>query len=293
MYEAGISRATAERVRADARPDRAARRATRATRSSAAAQGELYAFATLTGIYEANDPDADTWLGDLTPVRPVIRALSAEVQLLDAALLLADDAIAPLNDHMEASGRVLRYTWRSFLDPERLSDRTLDRTITGFRRLQVLYPSANITAANDIALRTGMLPILEGHRARWEAAASLVTVVALGPGARRDRDAGASSRSSPRAAAARRWRSPGRAARRGRRSSARSLVEGLLIALPAAAVAALRRDRARAAGRLADDRHRRRGRRRRDGRGRAGDGPAGRARARARRGTRRSGSWPA
>jgi putative ABC transport system permease protein len=213
-------------------------------------QGELYAFATLTGIYEANDPEADTWLGDMTPVRPVIRALSAEVQLLDAALLLADDAIAPLNDHMDATGRVLRYTWRSFLEPARLRDRTLDRTITGFRRLQVLYPSANITAANDVGVRTGMLPILEGHRARWEAASSLVTVVALGPVLVAVGTLGLIAvLAAPR--------------RRATMSLARSrgasgvqvlgpvLAEGLLIALPAGAVAALGAIALVPAGRLA------------------------------------------
>ncbi len=51
---------------------------------------EALAFATVTGIYEVLQPDADFWLDDPTLIHPVIRALSAEVQLLDAAFLLAD-----------------------------------------------------------------------------------------------------------------------------------------------------------------------------------------------------------
>ena len=224
VYEAGVSRATAERygltlgqtvpLTGDPGDPLIGRGA-----------GELYAFATLTGIYEANDPDADTWLGDLTPVRPVIRALSAEVQLLDAALLLADDTIAPLNDHMEATGRVLRYTWRSFLDPARLSDRTLDPTITGFRRLQVLYPSANITANNDVALGRACC---RSSRATGRAGRPRPRSSPSSRSGRRSSRSRrwASSPSSPHAAAARRWRWPVHAAPPGRRCSARSSRRG-------------------------------------------------------------------
>jgi putative ABC transport system permease protein len=142
---------------------------------------DLYAYARITGVYEVPDPDAEAWLDDPTPVRPVIRALSSEVQLLDAALLLADGAHGPLARNMADSGRPLQYAWRSFLDAGRITDRSLDGTIAAFRRLQVLYPSANVTAVDHVALRTGMLPLLEGHRARWDAAESIVAVVALGP----------------------------------------------------------------------------------------------------------------
>ncbi|HEY3333778.1 MAG TPA: FtsX-like permease family protein [Candidatus Limnocylindrales bacterium] len=139
------------------------------------------AFATVTGIYEVTRPDADFWLDDPTLIHPVIRALSAEVQLLDAAFLLADGTHDPLARATAASDRFLRYTWRSFLDTGRITDANLDRTITAFRQLQVQYPSANVTAGADTALRTGMLPILERHRARWDAAESIVSVIALGP----------------------------------------------------------------------------------------------------------------
>ena len=113
----------------------------------------------------------------------MIRALSAEVQLLDAALLLADDAIDPLNEPHggDRPGPALHVALRSST-PSGCATGPLDRTITGFRRLQVLYPSANITAANDIgaADRHAADPRgAIGHAGT--AASSLVTVVALGP----------------------------------------------------------------------------------------------------------------
>jgi hypothetical protein len=52
------------------------------------ADQDQYAFVTLTGIYEVVDPDADVWLDDPQLIHPVIRSLSAEVQLLDAALVV-------------------------------------------------------------------------------------------------------------------------------------------------------------------------------------------------------------
>ncbi len=49
---------------------------------------DVYAFARITGIYEVRDEAADFWLDDPLAIHPVIRALSSEVQLLDAALVV-------------------------------------------------------------------------------------------------------------------------------------------------------------------------------------------------------------
>jgi putative ABC transport system permease protein len=249
VFEAGISRAAAERfglkvddvvpLTGDAGDPLIGR-----------TQQPVYAFVRLTGTYDAVDPDADAWLGDMLPVQPVIRALSAEVQLLDAAVLLDPGSIGALNDYIGNSGRILRYTWRSFLDPDRLTDRALDRTITAFRQLQVEYPSANITASADVALRSGMLPILEAHRARWQAAASLLSVMALGPAL-----VAVGTLALIAVLAARRRRATMAFARS--RGAAGSqvvvpvVVEGLLIAVPAAVAATLLAIALVPAGRLA------------------------------------------
>ena len=182
---------------------------------------DLYAFATLTGSTRR-------------PIR-TIRHLArrhdcrsgrlsapcrAEVQLLDAALLLADDAIAPLNDHMEVTGRVPALHVALVPRPRRLSDRALDRTITAFRRLNVMYPSPEHhpgqrrRAAHRDAAAPRRVPGALGVRAvapRGHALGpALVAIATL-----------ALIASSPRAAGGPRWRSPGAAARPGRRCSGR------------------------------------------------------------------------
>ncbi len=63
------------------------------------------AFATITGIYDAVDPDEDWWMADPQLIHPVIRALSLEVQLLDAALLVDDATHEALTKYASPGGR--------------------------------------------------------------------------------------------------------------------------------------------------------------------------------------------
>ena len=199
---------------------------------------DVYAFARITGIYSVPDPGSDWWLDDRELIHPVIRALSAEIQLLDAALVIDERTHGPLAAYMDEIHRPIRYTWRSFLDTERITGRSVPPLITGFRQLKVAYPSANVTTGDDTALRTGLLAILEGHGARWTAAESILAVMALGPAL-----VAAATLALIAVLAARRRRAT-MALARSRGASPRqvlvpALAEGLLIALPAAGVAAL------------------------------------------------------
>jgi putative ABC transport system permease protein len=198
---------------------------------------DQYAFATITGIYEALDPGTDWWLNDPQLIHPVIRALSLEVQLLDAALLVDPGTHGALARYSSPGGQGLRYSFREFLDPERISDRTLAGLITDFHRLLVAYPSANVTPATDTALRTGMAAMLETHQARWAAAEGIIAVMALGPAL-----VGIATLGLIAVLAARR-RQATMALARSRGASGRqvvvpTIVEGLLIAVPGAIVAA-------------------------------------------------------
>ena len=142
---------------------------------------DVYAFARITGIYEVPDPMAEAWLDDPLPIHPVIRALSAEVQLLDAVLILDPGAHAALASSWRELDRPLRYSWRYFLDDESITARSVPGLVTAFRRLEVRYPTANVTAFADTAMRTGMLQILSGFEAAWAAAVSILAVTAVGP----------------------------------------------------------------------------------------------------------------
>ena len=143
---------------------------------------DVYAFARITGIYEVPDEASDFWLDDPLAIHPVIRALSSEVQLLDAALVVDPAAHG-------AADRVLRASWAGRCATRGATSSTTARSprapsrgsITAFRRLEVQYPSANVTAGGNTAMRTGMLAILEGFDAEWAAAESILAVMAVGP----------------------------------------------------------------------------------------------------------------
>lgn len=199
---------------------------------------DVYAFATVTGIYEVPEPDSDYWLDDPQLIHPVIRALSLEAQMLDAALLLADATHKELARFTSGVDWTLRYSWRYFVDPERIVAGALPSLVVDLRRLSVAYPSANVTAAFSTALRTGLLVVLEHHLARWVAAESLLAVVSLGPSL-----VAAATLALIAVLAARRRRSTMTLARSRGASAAQVLgpvlVEGLLLTVPVAAVATL------------------------------------------------------
>jgi putative ABC transport system permease protein len=142
---------------------------------------DVYAFARITGIYEVPDPASGYWLDDPLPIHYVIRALSSEVQLLDAVLIVDPGTHPELAADARSIGRDLRYTWRSFLDTDAVRARAVPGLVTAFRRLEVKYPSANITAGSDTAMRTSMLELLTGFEAAWASAVSILAVTAVGP----------------------------------------------------------------------------------------------------------------
>ncbi len=197
---------------------------------------DVYAFARISGIYEVPEPASEFWLDDPLPIHPVIRALSLEVQLLDAVLLVDPGTHNELVANARGIGRPLRYTWRSFLDGEAIAARAVPGLVTAFRRLEVRYPSANVTAGADTAMRTGMLELLSGFEAAWAAAVSILAVTAVGPAL-----VAVATLALIAVLAARRRRATLGLARSRGASGAQvlwpTLVEGLLVAVPAAALA--------------------------------------------------------
>jgi len=198
----------------------------------------VYAFARITGIYDVPDEASDFWLDDPLPIHPVIRALSLEIQLLDAVLILDPGAHAELAAYAHGLGRPLRYSWRYFIDDSLITARTAPELVTAFRRLEVEYPSPNVTAGAVTAMRTSMLELLTGFEMAWAAAVSILAVTVVGAAlvavatlvliavlaARRRRATLALARSRGASGAQVLWP---------------ALAEGLLVAVPAAALATL------------------------------------------------------
>jgi putative ABC transport system permease protein len=197
-----------------------------------------YAAIEVTGIYEVPEPAAEWWLADRYLVEPVVRQLGGDIRFYDAAALLADEAYPAFMASTAEDHPPVRYTWRRFVDPARLDASTVEPLLVDLRRAQTTFPTANPTPAYETGYRTGLLPLIEGQQARWAAATAILTVLAIGPAA-----VAAAAVALVAVLAAQRRRAA-LSVSRSRGASVGQLVaavvlEGLLLTVPAVAVAIL------------------------------------------------------
>jgi putative ABC transport system permease protein len=190
------------------------------------------------GVYEVIDPADDFWLDDQALARPTVREISSENAFFDATALLSPDSYPALMLLTKESLLPLSYTWRFYVDPRRLDADTVDALLVDLRRLETLFPtSLSATAVQETQLRTDLVRVVATQRARWRSAEALMTVVAVGPAA----VAGAAVALVAVLAARRRrgslavWRARGASYAH---LVGTTLAEGLLLALPGAAIAA-------------------------------------------------------
>ncbi|MEO8468367.1 MAG: ABC transporter permease [Chloroflexota bacterium] len=136
---------------------------------------------TIVGTYEVNDPIDPWWLGGLEMDRPSERALGGDLRITDTFALLAPEAYGQLLKITDQAFIPLRYTFREYVDPTRLSASSVGPTLQDLKRLEVAYPSVNVTFSQAIALRTGLRPILEAFQGQWASASTLLAIGVLGP----------------------------------------------------------------------------------------------------------------
>jgi putative ABC transport system permease protein len=133
------------------------------------------------GSFVARDPSDPFWLDDTALFRPGIRRTGGDTQLIDVTAMLAPEEYQLLLD-TPFIHPPLRYTWRYFVDPDRLQAGSAGRLIDDLRRLDGLYPSAGGNAIETgTSLRSGLLLLLQGEQARWSSAVAVLTVIGLGP----------------------------------------------------------------------------------------------------------------
>lgn len=194
----------------------------------------------ITGVLEAVDPADPFWFDDPALNQVTIRSTGGDSRFLDLAGYLPIESYDLLTQVSLGSGVPVRYTWRHFIDPERVSSNRLAPLIVDLRRLEVTYPRTQVAGgagpADGVAMRSGLLPLLVAHSARWASASAILTVVALGPAAV------AVAALALIATISARRRRPAIALVRGRGATLGQIVraiflEGCVIALPALAVA--------------------------------------------------------
>ena len=90
------------------------------------------------------------------------------------------DAYGDLLAETNATRYPVRYTWRYHVDPERLTSAATARLVVDLRRLESTFP-ADGTGPGATTLRSGLLPLMEAWTTRWGSATTLLGVIAVGP----------------------------------------------------------------------------------------------------------------
>ena len=95
------------------------------------------AAAEVVGLYEVIDPDADFWVGDYGLDQPTLVPVGISVVLVYATALVSPDAYPALTE----MSWPMRYTFRYFVEPERLDAGMLDQLATDLRRMEGQFAS--------------------------------------------------------------------------------------------------------------------------------------------------------
>ncbi|MCU0506109.1 MAG: hypothetical protein MUE82_10155, partial [Chloroflexi bacterium] len=150
--------------------------------------------ADVVGVFEVTDLDASYWSGDTTLDRPTPRSLTANVVFQDATALVAPEAYPAILQATRTDPRAggvaggaagtgipLRYTFRLPTDPARLDASRLDALVADLRRLDTVFPTSDVVAANGgTTNRSDLLALVEAHAVRWRAAEVVLSVAVLG-----------------------------------------------------------------------------------------------------------------
>jgi putative ABC transport system permease protein len=139
----------------------------------------------IVGIFETNDAADPFWYEDQTLNHVLIRSIGGDTRFVDVGALLPADSYEALIKAGQFVGTPIRVTWRHFVDPARVASAQLEPLLVDLRRLESAFPQTPVTSGTlpGAAMRSGLLPLLVGHQARWTAASAVFTVVAIGPAA--------------------------------------------------------------------------------------------------------------
>ena len=147
----------------------------------------------LVGTYEVIDPADPYWLNDQSVARSYIYALQKQVEYVGATMLLAPEEYPALMGATLPSGLPMTYRWRSYVDPAAIQSTELEALSDALRRAETTYPPANPSLSaiggfsgpdqmSPASLQTGLLGLITAHQARWQAGATILTILWTGAG---------------------------------------------------------------------------------------------------------------
>ncbi|HET9521247.1 MAG TPA: FtsX-like permease family protein [Candidatus Limnocylindrales bacterium] len=135
------------------------------------------------GAFEPIDEASEYWLDDTALIRPSFRQ-TPNYDLVDMTALVAPEAYTALLSATSINHFPFRYTWRYFVDQDRLESERVGSLVRDLRRLEGTFGSTGgVGIEGGTALGSGLLALLEAEQARWTSAAAVLAVVGLGPAA--------------------------------------------------------------------------------------------------------------
>ncbi|HEY8989921.1 MAG TPA: hypothetical protein VIM39_12930, partial [Candidatus Limnocylindrales bacterium] len=144
---------------------------------------DVMAAMQVVGVFEVDQPLDPFWYDDPSLEKANIRSLGGDARAIDTTALLAPDAYEPALSVIHPEEAPFRTTWRLFVAPDRLAASRMDPLILDLRKLDTTFLLVNTRTLNGTALRSGLLPLVQTHAARWTSALAILTVVAIGPAA--------------------------------------------------------------------------------------------------------------
>ncbi len=144
---------------------------------------DVMAAMEIVGVFEVDQPQDPFWYDDPSLEKASIRSLGGDARAIDTTALVAPDAYQPALTVIAPEEPPFRTTWRLFVAPDRLSASQMDPLILDLRKLDTTFLQVSSRTLNGTALRSGLLPLIQTHAARWTSALAILTVVAIGPAA--------------------------------------------------------------------------------------------------------------
>ncbi|HUF06364.1 MAG TPA: FtsX-like permease family protein [Candidatus Binatia bacterium] len=138
------------------------------------------AAADVVGIYEVVDPAADFWIGDYGLDQPTQVPVGISTVMIYSTALLSPDAYPALT-RMSAP---IRYTFRYYVDPERLDAGMLDELVIDLQQMEAVYASfATAPDPTRTTLQSGLLELTNSFLAERRTSEAVLTTAAIGPAA--------------------------------------------------------------------------------------------------------------
>jgi putative ABC transport system permease protein len=137
----------------------------------------LQADLEVVGIFAVDDPAAEVWFSDNALNEISLRGTD-DTPLAFATGLIAPEAFADV----AAMALPVQYEWRYFMDGSRLDAGQVDTVLQDLRRTATQF-SRTVGAGNPerIALRSGLIALLERYEAERAASEAVLSVAATGP----------------------------------------------------------------------------------------------------------------